>query len=138
MFNFFQKKNKNRSDSDRTSKVVKSDKKSAVLGSKKSELLEKDINEGAKKTSFPANMILHVSEKASNMVSQNSYVFKVDKSFNKMSAKKAVESHYGVKVASVHMLNAKSKKRIRGNIVGYKSGYKKAIMNLKEGFKIEL
>ena len=83
-------------------------------------------------------MIPHVSEKASYLIGKNYYVFKIEKNLNKISAKKGIESHYGVKVASVRILNAKSKKRTRGNIVGKKSGYKKAIVQLKEGHKIEL
>jgi ribosomal protein L23 len=37
----------------------------------------------------------------------------------------------------VRVLNTKYKKRVRGNIVGKKPGYKKAIVQLKEGYKIE-
>lgn len=138
-FNFFQKKN--RSDSGRTSKVKLSEKLSAVLESKKSDvsLVSKKENlEPSKKTvEAPKNMIPHISEKSSTLQGQNSYVFKVEKNVNKIMLKKAVENHYGVKVNMVRVLNTKPKKRIRGNIVGKKPGYKKAIVQLIEGQKIE-
>lgn len=136
MFNFFQKKSKgNRPDSsDRTHKAKSQTVKPESFSVQKKEI----INDEKKTTNSPANMIPHVSEKASDLIGKNSYVFKVDKNFNKMIVKRGVESHYGVKVASVHVLNTKPKKRVRGNIMGHKAGYKKAIVQLKDGFKIEL
>lgn len=131
-FNFFQRKS-NRPDSNRNSKVKISDTKSdSVSIQKKGDALS------PKKTSnAPQGTMVHISEKASNLLSQNSYVFKVEKSFNKVIVKKTLEDHYGVKVALVRILNTKPKKRVRGNIIGKKSGYKKAIAQLKEGHKIE-
>jgi large subunit ribosomal protein L23 len=71
----------------------------------------------------------------------NQYVFEVAKESNKVSVAQAVEAAFkGVKVAWVNIANTKGKaKRIltKKGGVGYKSGYKKAIVCLKEG-KIEL
>lgn len=132
-FNFFQKKKDNYPNGHRGSKVKISDIKSGSLSVQK--------KEGAvspkKTSSAPQGTMVHISEKASNLLSQNSYVFKIEKSFNKVIVKKTLEDHYGVKVALVRILNTKPKKRVRGNIVGKKSGYKKAIVQLKEGYKIE-
>ena len=140
-FNFFQRK-KNRPDSGRGSKEVISEKSPAILGHKKSNVspdFKKEISESSKKTnSAPQGMILHISEKSSDLLALNSYVFKIFGKTNKITAKKTIEKHYGVKVESVRVLNTNSKKRIRGNTVGHKPGYKKAIVKLKEGFKIDL
>ncbi|MEK7560233.1 MAG: 50S ribosomal protein L23 [Patescibacteria group bacterium] len=143
MFNFFQKKNKdNRPDGYRDSKEKIPEKSSAFSGSKKSEISESkktgDLAVSKKTANSPQKMIFHISEKSSNLTSQNSHVFKVEKNLNKMIVKKIIESHYGVKVASVKILNLKPKKRMRGNIAGKKPGYKKAIVQLKEGSKIEI
>lgn len=132
-FNFFQKKKDNRPDDHRGSKVKISDTKSSSISVQKKE----DAVSPKKTSSAPRGTTVHISEKASNLLSQNSYVFKVKKSFNKVMMKKTLEDHYGVKVALVRILNTKPKKRVRGNIVGKKSGYKKAIVQLKEGHKIE-
>ncbi|MEK7503187.1 MAG: 50S ribosomal protein L23 [Patescibacteria group bacterium] len=79
----------------------------------------------------------HISEKASNSRGNFTYVFKAEKSSNKISIKKAVENKYKVSVESVRILNTKPKARRRGNIVGQKQGFKKAIVTLKSGSEIK-
>lgn len=65
--------------------------------------------------------------------------FCVDKKANKNQIKKAIEEIYKVKVEKVYVVNVKPKKRMyRFYIEGYKSGYKKAIVKLKEGEKIAI
>ena len=133
MFNFFQKKKKdNRPDSSRGSKVKVSDIKPDTSSISKKE----EDTETKKSANTPQNMIMHISEKSSDLGAKNSYVFKIEKNLNKPIVKKSVEKHYGVKVESVHILNTGEKKRIRGNTIGYKPGYKKAIVKLKEGHAI--
>jgi large subunit ribosomal protein L23 len=49
-----------------------------------------------------------------------------------------VEGIYGVKVTDVKIINVpRKKRRVRGQI-GWKKGYKKAIVQVKEGQKIEI
>jgi len=79
----------------------------------------------------------HISEKSSNLRGSSVYVFKAEKNANKILIKKAVEEKYKVSVGSVRILNTKPKTRRRGNIVGQKSGYKKAIVTLKSGSEIK-
>lgn len=81
----------------------------------------------------------HITEKSS-MVSQfNKYVFKVAKSSNKTEIKKAVESIYGVTVEDVSIANMPGKKvRMGRSNEGRKAGFKKAIVSLKEGDKIDI
>lgn len=80
----------------------------------------------------------HISEKATFLTDQNKYVFKVFKKANKIQIKNAVAGLYGVKVKSVSIINEKSKSRKLRNISGYKPGYKKAIITLEKGHKIEI
>ncbi len=68
---------------------------------------------------------------------ENKYVFEVDKRANKSMVKKAVEEIFGVKVKKVHIINVKPKPKRLGRFEGRRSGWKKAIVTLKEGEKIE-
>jgi len=89
----------------------------------------------------PYKIIKHpiITEKSTELSSQNKYVFCVDKKANKNQIKKAIEEIYKVKVEKVYVVNVKPKKRMfRFYIEGYKSGYKKAIVKLKEGEKIAI
>ena len=52
--------------------------------------------------------------------------------------REAVEKIFNVKVADVKMVNTKPKPKRLGKYSGFKSGYKKAIVSLKEGSKIEI
>ncbi|RJQ14641.1 50S ribosomal protein L23 [Candidatus Parcubacteria bacterium] len=81
----------------------------------------------------------HISEKATDLASNyNRYVFRVLQSANKIDIKRAVESLYGVNVVSVHIVNIRSKPRRLGRIVGSTPGYKKAIVGLKSGQRIDI
>ena len=80
----------------------------------------------------------HVSEKAFNLESEGKYVFVVSSSANKTEIKKAVQNLYGVVVKSVNIVKVPSKpKRFRG-VPGTKSGYKKAVITLAKGNKIDV
>jgi large subunit ribosomal protein L23 len=78
-----------------------------------------------------------VTEETTRIGEFNKYAFKVANDADKKSVKKAVEGLYGVEVTAVNTINIPRKKRIRGRVTGWKSGYKKAIVTLKEGDKIE-
>jgi large subunit ribosomal protein L23 len=80
----------------------------------------------------------HITEKATDLGSQNKYVFEVDKNANKNEIKKEIERIYKVNVVKVNILKIPSKPKRFGNIVSKKDKYKKAIVTLKEGQKIEL
>ena len=78
------------------------------------------------------------TEKASQMEAQNKYVFEVDKRANKIQIRQAIEKIYNVKVKSVHTIKMPSKpRRLRWWQEGRTSESKKAIVTLKEGYKIE-
>jgi len=78
------------------------------------------------------------TEKGTDLLPLNKYLFLVDKRANKIQVKEALEQIYKVKVAKVNTAVVSGKpKRVR-----YKSGrtadWKKAIVTLKEGHKIEV
>jgi large subunit ribosomal protein L23 len=80
----------------------------------------------------------HISEKALTFNSENKYVFVIAQSANKSEVKKAIASLYGVVVKSVNIVKVPSKpKRFKG-VPGIKSGYKKAIVTLAKGNKIDV
>lgn len=80
----------------------------------------------------------HISEKTTVLADQDKYVFKVMPEANKIETKKAVENLYGVKVKDVNIINVHRKRRTLRGIEGFKSGYKKAIVTLEKGEKIEI
>ena len=80
----------------------------------------------------------HISEKATNLSETGKYVFKVFPQANKSEIKRAVENIYGVAVKKVNIINIKTKKRILKGREGKKSGYKKAMVTLEKGHKIEI
>ncbi|MBU2264576.1 50S ribosomal protein L23 [Patescibacteria group bacterium] len=80
-----------------------------------------------------------VTEKSVNLSSlQNQYSFAVAPEASKNEVKKVIQDLYGVRVLRVNILNTKGKKRRVGRHEGFKPGFKKAIVFLPEGEKIEV
>lgn len=80
----------------------------------------------------------HVTEKASDLAGRNKYVFKVGLRTNKIEIKKAIQNIYGVDVLDVRTIKIPRKMRRLGRQKGWRKGYKKAIVKIKEGQKIEV
>ena len=80
----------------------------------------------------------HVSEKASYLTEAHKYTFKIYDNSNKSEIKKSIEGIYGVNVLSVNIIKIPAKKRRIGRTEGFKKGYNKAIVTIKEGQKIEI
>lgn len=79
-----------------------------------------------------------ITEKSMALQGENKYTFIVDLKANKVEIKKAVEELFKVKVEKVRTMRYRGKmRRVRG-IWGKTSDYKKAIVTLKDGSKIEL
>ena len=69
----------------------------------------------------------------------NKYVFEVNPAANKLEIKAAIESLFKKKVVSVNTANyAGKKKRERRSDFGRRPHWKKAIVTLKEGEKLDL
>ena len=79
-----------------------------------------------------------ITEASTAAMELNKYVFKVDPSADKKQIKKAEEDLYKVKVIAVNTVKISKKFRNYGRTPGWKSGFKKAIVTVKEGDKIEL
>ncbi|MBP1722799.1 MAG: Ribosomal protein [Deltaproteobacteria bacterium] len=67
----------------------------------------------------------------------NQIAFVVDPRANKIEVRQAVEKLFKVKVEAVHTLNLKGKRKRMGRFFGWQSDWKKAIVTLKEGERIE-
>ena len=67
----------------------------------------------------------------------NKYTFKVAKTANKIEIKNAIEALFNVKVLSVNTINVAPKTKTVGKYTGKTSAYKKAIVKLAEGNKID-
>jgi large subunit ribosomal protein L23 len=80
----------------------------------------------------------YITEKAVNLTDKNFYVFKVDGGSNKIEIKKAVEAMYKVDVERVAIINTPDKKVGRGRMAGTQRGFKKALVRIKDGQKIEV
>ena len=80
----------------------------------------------------------HIAEKGNlQKESFNQITFKVDRRANKVEIKKAVERIFKTKVLDVKTLNIKGKKRRVGRNIGKRPDWKKAIVRLAPGEKVE-
>lgn len=80
-----------------------------------------------------------ITEKSANISADGTkIVLKVEKSANKVQIRQAVEEAFDVKVKSVNTVNVRAKKKRVGRYEGATKAYKKAIVTLQEGSKIEL
>ncbi|MFO7568472.1 MAG: 50S ribosomal protein L23 [Smithellaceae bacterium] len=68
----------------------------------------------------------------------NKYHFEVDRKANKVEITGAVEKLFKVKVADVRVLNVLGKKKRMGRSAGQKRSWKKAVVTLAEGSRIEV
>jgi large subunit ribosomal protein L23 len=80
-----------------------------------------------------------ISEKSYNLIeNEGQYTFQVDQRANKNQIKRAVENAFDVSVAKVNTTNVKSKPKRQGLTRGRTSTWKKAVVKLVEGDRIEL
>jgi len=78
-----------------------------------------------------------VTEKNSILQAQGKYAFEVAKEANKPQVKQAVEKAFKVKVATVNMITVSGKERRVGRRVVQTPPWKKAVVTLRPGDKIE-
>jgi len=79
-----------------------------------------------------------ITEKAQNLTAINKYAFEVDKRANKLQIKAAIEIAFSVNVAAVNTCMMKGKMRRYGRNETKQPDWKKAIVTLAPGDKIEL
>ena len=79
-----------------------------------------------------------ITEKATNASEHNQVIFRVPLAATKRAVKAAVEGLFSVKVEAVNTIRMMGKtKRFKGRI-GRRSDYKKAIVTLAEGSRIDV
>jgi len=79
-----------------------------------------------------------VSEKSYHQITENRYTFRVHKDAHKTQVRQAVEELFDVTVIGVNIIKMKPKPKRRGLIKGTRPGWKKAIVELKAGDRIEI
>jgi large subunit ribosomal protein L23 len=90
------------------------------------------------KTSYDILKNIIRTEKGSEMLKDNKYLFHVARDANKIQIKEAVEDIYKVKVIKVNTVTMAGKWRRVRYEAGKTPDWKKAIVTLKEGDKIEV
>jgi large subunit ribosomal protein L23 len=98
----------------------------------------KGINFQAKKPITEILIKPLITEKAVNASQENKYIFIVNKKANKISVKEAISRKYNVKVEKVNIVNIKGKTKYFKGIPSKTKSFKKAIVTLKKGEKIEI
>jgi len=79
-----------------------------------------------------------VTEKSTDLrVKEDKYAFEVDLKANKPEIKKAIEELFKVNVVEVHTMIVHGKVKRMGRFEGKRPNWKKAIVSLKKGEKIE-
>jgi large subunit ribosomal protein L23 len=79
-----------------------------------------------------------VSEKSYSLIEDNKYSFRVHPKAHKTQIRQAVAELFEVKVEGVNVVQVRSKPKRRGMHRGKKPGWKKAIVQLREGDRIEI
>ena len=142
LFDFFKKrKEKERFEKKRRKKetaerppVLEKEKKGKKSAKKELAVKEKIVDSDA---AFRALASPHKTEKTVRDA-DNSIVFKMRPKANKILIREAIEELYGVKVRKVNITKVSPKKRFVRGKHGLKPGYKKAVVYLKKGEKIEM
>lgn len=111
--------------------IVTEDKKEAPAAPAKSQTKQDS-------TAFRYLSMPLVTEKATELTMLNKYCFIVPKSANKSEVVKKVINIYGVRPVKVNFVQKAGKLVRYGRRVGETKAYKKAIITLKAGEKIEL
>jgi large subunit ribosomal protein L23 len=79
-----------------------------------------------------------VSEKSYSLIEDNKYSFRVHEKAHKTQVRQAVEELFDVKVEAVNIVKVPSKPKRRGFSQGKKPGWKKAVVRLRAGDRIEI
>jgi large subunit ribosomal protein L23 len=79
-----------------------------------------------------------VSEKSYSLIVDRKYTFRVHRNAHKTQIRQAVEQLFGVHVEAVNVSKVQPKVKRRGYTKGYRPGYKKAIVQVREGETIPI
>ena len=79
-----------------------------------------------------------ISEKSYEQITRSQYTFKVHQSAHKTQVRQAVEQLFDVHVTAVNISKVQPKVKRRGLTKGYRAGFKKAIVQVREGETIPI
>jgi len=79
-----------------------------------------------------------ITEKATRVAANGTYFFLVRNEATKPEVAKAIHAIYKVDVEKVRIVNVRPKVRRLGRSIGVRSGYKKALVTLKSGQKLDI
>ena len=79
-----------------------------------------------------------VSEKSYGQIAERKYSFRVHQDAHKTQVRQAVEELFEVNVTQVNIVTVKSKPKRRGMTRGRRPGWKKAIVQVREGQTIPI
>ena len=79
-----------------------------------------------------------ITEKSTFAMERDCYTFQVASDCNRIEIKYAVEEIFDVKVKKVNVLTQQGKRKRVGRNIGFTRGYKKAIVTLHPGHKIDV
>ena len=79
-----------------------------------------------------------VSEKSYNLVEERKFAFKIHPDAHRTQVRQAVEELFDVHVVRVNILKVQPKPKRRGLIKGVRPGWKKAIVQVREGETIPI
>ena len=79
-----------------------------------------------------------ITEKNTILQAQGKYAFEVDADANKIQIKQAVEKAFKVKVTAVNVMTVPGKEKRVGKRMAQTPPWKKAVVTLKPGDKIEI
>ena len=141
LFEIFKKKEEKKKEKKEKKEPIKIAKpKEKEPEAKKEEVRPRVIRPGKKIASGAYRVLAapHITEKATMLSEKNKYTFRVQPGRNKIEIKRAVEEVYGIEVTAVRVISVPRKRRRLGKKMGWRKGYRKAIVSIKKGQKIEI
>lgn len=78
-----------------------------------------------------------ITEKNTYQLEAGKYTFRVQREANKIQIKEAVEKIFKVQVAAVNVMNVRGKERGVGRRKGFAPNWKKAVVTLQPGQRIQ-
>ena len=126
-------------------KTTKKEETKKPIEGKTVEVKETNVNSEPNNVNINTNTVEffcqpYVTEKSTFLSKDNQYAFIVSKDINKITIKHFIEKKYKVKVANVNIIRLiVTPKRFGFNKpMSHRGAYKKAIVTLKQGYKIDL
>jgi len=134
------KEKENKEEKTEKVKKVEVDKKVEDKKQQKPEIeIKKTVKELKQRQGIDVSILLRpiITEKATDQEAKGCYIFEINSKANKISIKKVIEQIYGVKPLRVNIIRVRGKKVRYGRSTGRTKSWKKALVFLKKGDKIE-